>query len=87
MKLSACGTRTSKNAEVQGVLKSGVWLLVNGQEYFLPFARYPWFKKANLSALQEVKLLHGHHLHWPELDVDVELESIEHPDRYPLTYH
>ena len=86
MKSSARGTRTS-GAEVQGVLREGVWLLVQGREYFLPFARYPWLRKANLAALQHVKLLHGHHLHWPELDVDVELESLEHPERYPLTYH
>lgn len=24
------------------------------------------------------------HLNWPELDVDLTLEMIEHPDRYPL---
>lgn len=23
------------------------------------------------------------HLHWPELDVDLSLDSIEHPERYP----
>ena len=86
MKSSARGTRTS-GTEVQGVLKKGVWLLVKGHEYFLPFTRYPWFKKASLADLQRVKRGDGHHLHWPELDVDVELESIEHPDHYPLTYH
>jgi len=26
-----------------------------------------------------------HHLHWPDLDVDLSVESIEHPERYPLT--
>lgn len=24
------------------------------------------------------------HLYWPELDVDLAVESIEHPDRFPL---
>ena len=24
------------------------------------------------------------HLYWPELDVDLSVESIEHPERYPL---
>lgn len=84
MKSSRRGTRTS-GAEVQGVLKEGVWLLVRGQEYFLPFAQYPWFKNARLSAIQRVKLLHGRHLYWPELDVDLAVESLEHPERYPLT--
>lgn len=73
-------------AEIQGVLKRGVWLLVRGREYFLPFNRYPWFKGVRSSAIQHVKLLHGGHLYWPDLDVDLVLESLEHPERYPLTY-
>ena len=85
MKASAHGRRIA-GAEVQGVLKDGLWLLVRGREYFLPFALYPWLRMASVSVLQHVKLLHDHHLYWPELDVDVELESLEHPDRYPLTY-
>jgi hypothetical protein len=24
------------------------------------------------------------HLRWPDLDVDLSVESIEHPERYPL---
>jgi hypothetical protein len=24
------------------------------------------------------------HLFWPDLDVDLSVESIEHPDRFPL---
>jgi hypothetical protein len=24
------------------------------------------------------------HLYWPDLDVDLSLDSIEHPERYPL---
>ena len=85
MKSSGRGIRTS-SAEVQGVLKQGVWLLVRGHEYFLPFTHYPWFKDARLSAIQHVKLLHGRHLYWPDLDVDLALESLEHPEHYPLTY-
>jgi hypothetical protein len=25
-----------------------------------------------------------HHLYWPDLDVDLAVESIEHPERFPL---
>jgi hypothetical protein len=24
------------------------------------------------------------HLYWPELDLDLSVDSIEHPERYPL---
>lgn len=50
----------------------------------LDFARYPWFAEATMAEIRDVTLLHGHHLHWPRLDVDLHLESIEHPERFPL---
>ncbi len=85
MKSSGRGKRTF-GAEVQGVLKEGLWMLIRGREYFLPFAAYPWLRTASLSALQRVKLLHGHHLYWSDLDVDIDVESLEHPERYPLVF-
>lgn len=30
------------------------------------------------------KLPSPRHLYWPELDVDLAVESIEHPEKYPL---
>ena len=85
MKSSARGARTS-SVEIQGVLKDGVWLLIGGREHFIPFAHFPWFRTASLADIQKVKLLHGRHLYWPELDVDLALESLEHPERYPLLF-
>lgn len=85
MKSSARGTRTSK-VEVQGVLKDGVWLLVGGREHFMSFTQFPWFRKASRAAIQKVKLLHGRHLYWPELDIDLDLKSLDHPERYPLLF-
>ncbi len=29
-------------------------------------------------------LPHPGHLYWPQLDVDLAVESVEHPQRYPL---
>ena len=83
MKLKKTGKNISK-IEIQGITKSGIWILVTDQEYFLPFKDYPWFKEAKLSAILKVELHHGHHLHWPELDIDLELESLIEPDKDPL---
>jgi hypothetical protein len=33
-----------------------------------------------------VRLLNRVHLHWPDLDIDLEVQSLEHPDQYPLQY-
>jgi hypothetical protein len=47
---------------------------------------YPWFKDATILALGNVELLHGHHLFWPKLDVDLSTEILESPEKYPLTF-
>lgn len=85
MKLLAHGARTS-NIEVLNISPHGVWLWVKGKEYFLPYDDHPWFKDASLGEIYRVRLLHGHVLRWEDLDVDLALESLEHPDRYPLKY-
>lgn len=83
MRSSLLGKTTSR-AEVQDISRHGVWLFVRGREFLLPFQKFPWFKDAKVSSVYNVKLVHQSHLYWPDLDVDLALESIEHPDRYPL---
>ena len=73
-------------AEVVNISANGVWLYVNNREYFLPHTEYPWFRDATLGAVLNVHLLHETHLHWPELDVDLDMDSLENPEAYPLTY-
>lgn len=85
MRSSALGKNTL-SAEVQDISRNGIWLLIMGKEYFLAYADYPWFKEAKLAAIYNLKLLRGTHLHWPDLDVDLELESLQQPEKYPLVY-
>jgi len=40
----------------------------------------------NKASIQNVKLLHGFHLYWPKLDVDLEIDTLENPEKYPLVY-
>ena len=51
---------------------------------FVPFKDFPWFRDASVRAITNVQLPSPHHLYWPDLDVDLAVESIEHPERYPL---
>jgi hypothetical protein len=78
--------KSISDIEVQNISKFGLWLFVKGKEYFLPFENFPWFKKAKISEIYSVKLLHGRHLRWPKLDVDLELESLANPEKYPHIY-
>ena len=83
MKLKELGKFSSKT-EVTQVSVHGIWLLVKGVEYFLSYEEFPWFQNATIFQIQQVKLLHGFHLRWPDLDVDLHLESLIHPEKYPL---
>jgi hypothetical protein len=85
MKSPTPGTGIS-DVEVTNISLHGFWLFVEGKEYFLAFEGYPWFKDAKVSDILAVELLHGSHLHWPALDVDLAIESLEDPEKYPLIY-
>jgi Protein of unknown function (DUF2442) len=71
-------------AEVTNISKHGFWLLIDGGELFLPFEEFPWFKQAAVDAIIKLERPAPRHLYWPDLDVDLSIDSIEHPERYPL---
>ncbi|MFC1601832.1 DUF2442 domain-containing protein [Candidatus Sumerlaeota bacterium] len=79
------GTTTS-DVEVANIDSHGFWLFVKGHEYFLPYTDFPWFKEARLAEILNVTLCHDSHLRWPDLDVDLCLESLQQPDKFPLIY-
>ena len=83
MKSKKLGKNISE-AEVTNVSKHGFWMLINGKEYFLAFKDFPWFREATISQITNVKLIHSQHLYWTDLDVDLELESLENLEKYPL---
>ncbi|MGO8688604.1 MAG: DUF2442 domain-containing protein [Thermoguttaceae bacterium] len=83
MKSHELGKNTSE-VEVTNVSRLGLWVLLRDKEYFLPYQDFPWFRDARLSAILEVELLHGFHLHWPKLDVDLDLAALERPQEFPL---
>jgi hypothetical protein len=75
---------TISQAEVTNISQHGFWLLLDGRELFLSFEEYPWFKRAPVEAILRLNQPHKNHLYWPDLDVDLSVDSIEHPERYPL---
>jgi hypothetical protein len=83
MRYEKHGTGTSM-VEVTNVSVHGLWLLIHEQEVFLPFEQFPWFQDAPIGKVVHVELPSEQHLYWPELDVDLELESVLHPERFPL---
>ena len=85
MKLKSLGKNTS-NVEVTQISPNGIWILVKDTEYFLSYEDFPWFEKGTVAQIHKVQLLHGFHLRWPELDIDLHLESLTDVEKYPLVY-
>ncbi len=85
MKSEKAGIDTS-GIEVTNISPHGVWIYIHGKEYFLPFDEFPWFKEATIAQIQNLQFTGGHHLRWPEIDVDLELDSLRNPQDYPLVY-
>lgn len=86
MTSSTLGASTLQ-VEVTNIDHFGFWLLVEDREYFLPYGDFPWFRSATLDQILDVQLLHGDHLHWPALDVDLSLDSLSQPEAFPLIYN
>ena len=79
--------KTISEVEVTNISQHGFWVLIDDSEYFLSFEKYPWFKDARISEITELEVIHNHHLHWPGLDVDLSLEILQQPDKYPLVFN
>jgi hypothetical protein len=77
------GTVTSE-VEVTNVSVHGFWLLLGSEELAVPFATFPWFKQATIEQLSDVRRPTPNHLYWPQLDVDLSVESIRDPAAFPL---
>lgn len=75
---------SSLDVEVTNISQHGLWLLVGDEELFLSYEDFPWFKKATIDKIFHVEQPTQNHFYWPKMDVDLHMDSIKHPDRYPL---
>lgn len=85
MSSSQPGTNISLS-EVTNIEPLGFWVLVDDREYFVPFADYPVFKDASLQKIFRMERISATQLHWPDLDADIEIDALEHPEHHPLVF-
>ena len=71
-------------AEVTNVSTHCFWLLLGDEELAVPFSEFPWFKKATIEQLSDVERPTEDHLYWPQLDIDLSVQSIRNPASFPL---
>ena len=73
--------------EVTNISNHGLWILAGDKELFLPYEQFPWFKDKTINDITKVESFGEGHFYWENLDVDLSLDMIEHPERFPLQAH
>ena len=69
---------------IVAINREGIVISLKGQDYFLSYNRVPWMKDATINEVLDVRMSGKNAIEWPKLDVDLEVESLRHPERYPL---
>jgi hypothetical protein len=76
--------KTTLAAEVTQVSAHGLWILLGDRELFAPYTAFPWFREGTIAQVTNVERPSPDHLYWPELDIDLAVDSLVHTEAYPL---
>jgi hypothetical protein len=83
MTSSKNGTATL-NSEITNISQHSFWIYFNGKEYQISFDTFPWFKHCTIQNLFNYTVDDYGNFYWPDLDVDLNIDIIENPHKYPL---
>jgi len=78
------------SVRVRSIMPEGIFLSLDGSDYYLSYDRLPWFRNAKISDVFNVKMYGIDGIRWDELDVDLGIDSLKFPEKYPLvmkSYH
>ena len=67
--------------KITGLTADNLNISVNGKGYVLPFDRFKWFRFCTIEELLNVEH-QGEAVVWPDVEIGMELEAIEHPEKY-----
>ena len=74
-----------EQAQITSIEQDGFWLLTEEGEFFVAFEQYPAFQKAKVKQIFDFEQDEDT-FYWPELDIDIELDALKHPEKYPLIF-
>ena len=77
-------TENISSVRVLSVMPTGILISVMNKDYFISFNRLPWFQDAKLSDILDVSMFGRMGIKWDKLGVELEIESLEYPEKYPL---
>jgi hypothetical protein len=66
-------------AEVTSINKLGFWLQFGAEELYLSFDEFPRFQHATVAQITRVVCASSSRVYWPELDLDLALDTIRNP--------
>lgn len=75
---------SQSTAKVTQVSNYGFGLLLDSELLLVPFADFPWFRRATMDQISDVPWPSPDHLYWPQLDVGLSVASIRRPGAFPL---
>lgn len=75
---------TTLEAEVTNISGHGFWVLLGDEELPVPYEQFPWFRNATVEQILTVERPTENHLYWPQLDLDLSVESLRRPEAFPL---
>ena len=84
MQTDSKSNTSNTSVSVLMINAQGIMLSVLGNDYFLSYNRIPWMQDAPVRSVLNVQMSGSRAIEWPDLDVDLEIESLRHPERYPL---
>lgn len=84
MQQSSKSNTANMSASVLMINGDGIMLSVDGHDYFLSYNRVPWMRDASINNVLNVRKSGRNAIEWPALEIDLEIESLKHPERYPL---
>ena len=59
-------------------------MLINDKEYFRPFEKFSFFRDATVRTIHNVQFVNNDRIRWPDLDVELSIESIGNPEIIPV---
>ena len=72
------------SVSVRSIMPDGIFLTVYDNDYYLSYSRLPWFRNAKISDIFNVAMMGEDAIRWDTLDVDLEIDSLKYPEKYPL---
>jgi len=84
MKKISTANGTSTSVKVHAIVANGITIEVQGNVYFLPYDSNPWFENAKVADVFNIEPVGRTGVRWDALDVDLAIDSLIHPEKYPL---